>query len=70
MLADIVSASPLTVQILAIVAAGVFALAALAEVMTPIARLVRFLVPEDKPGHPLLLAVGLCVVAVAILFLT
>lgn len=69
MIADIVSASPLTVQILAIVAAALFAVAVLSQMVTPVARLVKFLVPEDLPGHPVVVAAGLCVLAVAVIFL-
>lgn len=69
MIAVIADYSPNTVQILAIVAAALFAVAVLSQVLTPVARLVKFLVPEDLPGHPVVVAAGLCVLAVAVIFL-
>jgi hypothetical protein len=62
-LADIVSASPLTTQILAIAAAAFFFLAAVAQLTSIFAVL-------ERVGHPALVGGGLCLLALAVLFLT
>lgn len=69
MIATLADYSPTVVQVLAIVAAALFAVAVLSQMLTPLARLVKFLVPEDLPGHPVIVAAGLCVLAVAVIFL-